>query len=389
MKKFLLFTSIIFAVNTFSQTTLIPDANFEQKLIDLGYDTGVPDGSVPTSNVNLIFNLDISSSNINDLTGIQDFTYLADLNCYDNQLTSLDVSQNLILQILECSNNLLTSLDVSQNNALFILSCGNNLLTSLDVSQNPALQFLYCNDNQLTTLDVAQNTSLTILWSHNNQITSLDVTQNTALTNLYCHSNQLTSLDVSQNTSLTTLWSHNNQITSLDLSQNSNLNNLNCQNNLLTSLNLQNGNNNMLLLRTQFNPNLTCITVDNVLWSMSNWTVWDLEIDAQSSFSLDCSCMPTSSTLTETAIDSYNLNGTIYTQSGQFTQVIPNQAGCDSTITLNLSMNYTGINELNTTTTKKLSKIVDLTGREIQYQKNAMMIYVYEDGTSERVIEFE
>jgi uncharacterized protein (TIGR02145 family) len=40
-------------------------------------------------------------------------------------------------------------------------------------------------------------------------------------------------------------------------------------------------------------------------------------------------------------------------------------------------------------TQKTLSKIIDLTGREIQYQKNTMMIYVYEDGTSERVIEFE
>jgi hypothetical protein len=53
-----------------------------------------------------------------------------------------------------------------------------------------------------------------------------------------------------------------------------------------------------------------------------------------------------SSILTETALDSYTLNGQTYTQSGTYTQVIPNAAGCDSTITLDLTLQYTGIEEL-------------------------------------------
>jgi hypothetical protein len=53
----------------------------------------------------------------------------------------------------------------------------------------------------------------------------------------------------------------------------------------------------------------------------------------------------TSSTLNETALDVYTLNGQTYTQSGTYTQVIPNAAGCDSTITLNLTLSYTGLNE--------------------------------------------
>lgn len=55
---------------------------------------------------------------------------------------------------------------------------------------------------------------------------------------------------------------------------------------------------------------------------------------------------PTSSILTETALDSYTLNGQTYTQSGTYTQVIPNELGCDSTITLDLTLQYTGIEEL-------------------------------------------
>ena len=55
---------------------------------------------------------------------------------------------------------------------------------------------------------------------------------------------------------------------------------------------------------------------------------------------------PTNSTLNETALDSFTLNGQTYNQSGTYTQVIPNAAGCDSTITLNLSLDFTVLQEL-------------------------------------------
>jgi hypothetical protein len=51
----------------------------------------------------------------------------------------------------------------------------------------------------------------------------------------------------------------------------------------------------------------------------------------------------------ESALDSYTwpLNNQTYSQSGTYTDTIPNAAGCDSIVTLNLTMNFTGINELN------------------------------------------
>ena len=58
----------------------------------------------------------------------------------------------------------------------------------------------------------------------------------------------------------------------------------------------------------------------------------------------------TSSTLNENACDSYTLNGQTYTQSGTYTQVIPNGSGCDSTITLNLSMDFSPITPVITLT---------------------------------------
>ena len=56
----------------------------------------------------------------------------------------------------------------------------------------------------------------------------------------------------------------------------------------------------------------------------------------------------TSSSISQTALDSYTwpVNNQTYTTTGAYTAVIPNASGCDSTITLNLTMSFTEINEL-------------------------------------------
>ena len=59
MKKAILILTLLPCI-AFGQTTAIPDANFEQRLIDLGYDTGTPDGSVPTANINTVRKMKLS-----------------------------------------------------------------------------------------------------------------------------------------------------------------------------------------------------------------------------------------------------------------------------------------------------------------------------------------
>ena len=191
MKKLLLLLFLGFTLVGFSQTTEIPDPNFEQALIDLGFDTAPINGSVPTANISGVTSLNVSNYNIADLTGIEDFIALINLNCFDNQLTSLDVSNSTALTILSCSNNQLTSLDVSNKTDLINLSCSNNQLTSLDVSNNTALKFLFCYENQLTSLDVSSANALINLDCGDNQLTSLDVRNgnNTNFTNFYSKNN--------------------------------------------------------------------------------------------------------------------------------------------------------------------------------------------------------
>ena len=194
------------------------------------------DGVLTEEEIAKTTTVDVHGKNISNLSGIEYFTALTDLKCWNNQLTSLNVSNNTILTNLSCMANQLTSLDVSGCTALTVLWCANNQLTSLDVSSNTALTDLSCSINQLTSLDVSNNTALTILRCDENQLTFLDVSNNIALTDLVCSDNQLTFLDVSKNTALEFLNCSGCQLTSLDVSKNTALTDLYCEENQVTSL---------------------------------------------------------------------------------------------------------------------------------------------------------
>jgi len=287
MKKLLLILLCLPFIG-FGQNVYIPDANFKAYLvgntaINTNGDTEIQGSEANSYN----WGIHCSNLNISDLTGIEDFISLTSLSCNDNQLTSLDLSNNTALTSLYCWQNQLTSLDLSNNTALTTLHCTQNQITSLDLSNNTALTTLSCWQNQLTSLDlsntlltyfppsslwiggqinslelhinnmtmltevdcnpenltilnVVNNPSLTELNCSNNQLTSLDVSNNTALTHLECDGNQLTSLDVSGATALTHLSCSSNQLTSLDVSNNTALTEFGCAYNQLTSLDVSN-----------------------------------------------------------------------------------------------------------------------------------------------------
>ncbi|MDC1504543.1 T9SS type A sorting domain-containing protein [Winogradskyella sp.] len=138
---------LLFLTTIWSQSqTAIPDANFEQALINLGFDD-VLNGQVLTANISGVQQLYLEELNIQDLTGIQDFTALTLLSAYNNDIAIIDVSNNLNLTALALSNNNLSVLDVSQNTALEILYCGGNNLSYLNVSKNNLLEVLYATGN--------------------------------------------------------------------------------------------------------------------------------------------------------------------------------------------------------------------------------------------------
>ena len=192
--------ALVFALfllnNIYSQTTAIPDANFEQILIDLGVDSdGTINQSVLTSDISGITHLSIPDQYISDLTGIEGFTDLIFLNLRVSNLTSLDLSANTKLIELDCFLNQLTSVNLGANTSLISLNFFLNNLTSLDVSQNTSLQYLHLGGNQLTNLDVSTNTDLRSLTCEYNQLESLDLKNGT--------NSKITQFNAENNPSLT------------------------------------------------------------------------------------------------------------------------------------------------------------------------------------------
>ena len=212
------------------------DAEFEKEIIIMA-DLNV-DNQLSQAEVAFVKELDLSERDLIDLEDIKYFTGLLSLDCSDNQLTTLDISNNIALEELICDNNSLTSLDVSKNTALTSLYCSNNQLTFLDVSKNTALTSLDCDKNQLASIDLSSNTALRGFYCRENNLTSLDVSKNTALTSLYCSNNQLTSLNLSHCVYLWDLLCENNQLTSLNV-VGCRLGYFNCSNNRLTVLDLR------------------------------------------------------------------------------------------------------------------------------------------------------
>ena len=165
-----------------------PDENFRKWLLAQEYGS---DGVLTDEEIENIASMDVGNKSIQSLKGIEYFTALTKLECDNNQLTFLDVSQNLALDTLACYNNQITMLNVTQNEALKALSCYGNQLTALDVTHNTSLEMLACYNNQLTSIDLSYNTALTVLSCYNNKITNLDVSKNTALTTLYIYQNKI------------------------------------------------------------------------------------------------------------------------------------------------------------------------------------------------------
>lgn len=306
MKKLLLLFVLMSSSGLSAQLTYVPDDQFENYLethsangnpVSIGDVNSMGDGvmndTIPTHKINTLTYLNVSSRNIADLTGIEDFvalqnldcslnqlstlnlsqnTALTDLNCRYNQLSTLDLSQNTALVNLNCNHNQLTTLNVSQNTALVNLLCNFNQLTALDVSQNAALNQLFCNYNQLTDLDVSHNPALSTLICNNNQLTALNTDDGFSLLVLHCEHNHLTALNTDHNENLISLYCFSNQITTLDLSHNTSLTGLYCIYNQLDSLNLQNGNNvNLVYLNATHNPNLRCVYVNEPGYMNNHW----------------------------------------------------------------------------------------------------------------------
>jgi Leucine-rich repeat (LRR) protein len=296
-----------------AQTTAIPDPNFELYLethdaegnqVEVGDPNSMGDGiqgnsQVTTARLITVLSLDVSGLDISDLTGIQDFTDLETLICSNNDLTNLDLSNNLKLISLLCGSNKLRSLDVSANTNLESLNATDNQITNLNLSNNENLESVSLSKNQIANLDLSNNPNLVLLSASDNRLVgALDLSSNANLQTLFCASNQITAVDLSANPLLRQVDLSDNVISSLDLTSINtvscpepqtdpltpcqDLSTINVSRNQLISLVVNNGFNDLIaFFNASGNPDLFCIQIDSGFtpegWIKDDWTYFSEE----------------------------------------------------------------------------------------------------------------
>lgn len=191
------------------QTTLIPDAAFEQALIDLELDDEL-DGSVLTENISGLMFLDVFNKNIQDMTGIEDFEALVNFECSSNDLDTLDVSFNQNLLFLTCANNNLTSLIMPEASPVFReLFANDNNLTHLEITNYAGVAWISATNNQLTSVDLSGSNVEFVTSFENNLLSEINL-EGAVIEYLVLSNNNFSSLDLSEHPELETFFALDN-----------------------------------------------------------------------------------------------------------------------------------------------------------------------------------
>lgn len=275
-------------------STNFPDAGFRQYFKD---QMGLNEGDWLTKQLHQK-KLYPQNSEIESLQGIAFFPELETFSCWNNNLTSLDLSKNYQLKDVDISCNyikgeamdaLIESLHYMQGEPGKLIVCYQpnefNVITTAqveaakakgwkvysyhyegnlqvekeyagvepgsiqldpDVFPDPNFRhYLWTEvdsdpDGWLSELDVASAIMFDLSNKKIKWLDGIEYFPNLML--LYCQNNQLTSLDLSKNTELIQVFCYDNQLTSLDVSGNTKLEMLICNNNQLTSLHVSSKN---------------------------------------------------------------------------------------------------------------------------------------------------
>jgi hypothetical protein len=355
MKKILLILLCLPFIG-FGQKTYVPDNNFEQALINFGYDN-VLDDSVFTSNIAVVKYLNVSNLNISELTGIEDFILLDTLNCSFNLLSALDVSNNIELKWLGCSYNQLTSIDLSNNIYLKQFGAEENLLNSIDVSNNINLITLICHSNQLNSADVRNGNNHNSNWytfSDNPQLFCINVDDSVYSNSTWTVNTGMIDSTMFFSTNCSNVFSCADSLEVTDVI----IDNAN----LTMNIAIYNGYNYFL------NYPYVAFTID-----ANGDTIQSGNINLFGAFNFDTTWY--NYTLSNVISPAYPLT---------FYFVYLDGSLVTDTCILTYNSMPASLVDINESRNKKLISIIDFVAREVKETRNQPLFYIYDDGTVEK-----
>ena len=216
-------------------STSFPDDIFRQYIIE-NIDDG--DGVLSNEERLSVTSIEIEEMEISNLSGIEYFSGIKKLICYDNNISSLDLSNNTELELLDCDNNNLSELDLSKCNKLTTLYCDNNYINTLNISNCPELLYLWCENNNLSQLDLSNCSKIIDIQADENNLDTLDLSLCHNLEKLDVYYNKLYTLDMSNCKKIAYIRAERNSLNSIALNNCTELEELLLYSNDLSSINI-------------------------------------------------------------------------------------------------------------------------------------------------------
>ena len=207
--------------------TNFPDPTFRGYVA--GFD-GDGDGALSAEELAAVNNINLwqeenNANGVANMKGLELFPNVMYLDVEHSNLTTLDVTANTKLEVLYCSYSPITSLTIGPgHDALIDIECWETQLTTLDVSGCPGLQHLDVGITPTATLDLRNNKELRYLGIFKTALTGIDLSANAELRAIVAtYSEALSTLDISANAKLDVLQIGGTAIKAVDLTANPSL----------------------------------------------------------------------------------------------------------------------------------------------------------------------
>ena len=340
MNKHFVLLLLLIPFISFSQKTYVPDDNFENHLEANGMGDGIAlNDSVLTSNINAVNALYVMSKNISDLTGIEDFITLSTLFCYSNAISELDISNNTQLLTFLAANNLLSCIKVWDatpfTNSTITVNIDPGV--SLYVDNHPPINTTECDAYDWNGMTYTSSGIYTY------STTNADGCDSTATLNLTINNSTTSTDNVGTHCDSYTWVDGITYTTSNNSATWTTTNAAGCENVATLDLTITNS-------TSSTDTHIAC---DEFMWNCDGNTYTSSNNTATYTYTNAAGCdsvvtldltinNSTSSTDTHIACDEFmwNCDGNTYTSSNNTaTYTYTNAAGCDSTVTLDLTIN--------------------------------------------------
>lgn len=120
-----------------------PDSKFKSALVNNTTINTNADGEISPEEARAYTGvIQVAGLDITDMTGIEEFVNVTGISCFNNNLTSVDISKNIKVVQFLCESNNISELDLSNNFELIDFKSHSNKLTKLNVANGNNSNFI-------------------------------------------------------------------------------------------------------------------------------------------------------------------------------------------------------------------------------------------------------